>query len=76
MYGRLPPFEAFSYSVAVAIDPQGKIAGAILTDTQVEPLIWLEPLMKKNWPFLLDCMMLQGLSQPRHGCLRSTLTRS
>ncbi len=35
--------------VAVALDPQGKITGVILTDTQVEPLTWLEPLLKKNY---------------------------
>ena len=35
--------------VAVALDPQGIITGVILTDTQVEPLTWLEPLLKKNY---------------------------
>ncbi len=35
--------------VAVALDPQGKVTGAILTDTQVEPLAWVEPLLKKNF---------------------------
>ncbi len=35
--------------VAVALDPQGKITGVILTDTQVEPLTWLEPLLEKNY---------------------------
>ena len=60
--------------VAVAIDPQGKITGAILTDTQVEPLIWLEPLLKKNFmqafqgmnsqmPLTLDPQWQQGLSR-------------
>lgn len=60
--------------VAVAIDPQGKITGAILTDTQVEPLIWLEPLLKKNFmqvfqgmnsqmPLTLDPQWQQGFSR-------------
>ncbi len=35
--------------VAVALDPQGQVTGAILTDTQVEPLTWLNPLLKKNY---------------------------
>ena len=60
--------------VAVAIDPQGTIAGAILTDTQVEPLTWLEPLLKKNFmqafqgknsqmPLTLDPQWQQGFSR-------------
>lgn len=60
--------------VAVAIDPQGKITGAILTDTQVEPLTWLEPLLKKNFmqafqgmnsqmPLTLDPQWQQGFSR-------------
>jgi hypothetical protein len=35
--------------VAVAMDPKGKITGALLTDTQTELLTWLEPLLKKNF---------------------------
>ncbi len=35
--------------VAVAMDPDGKVTGALLTDTQVEPLTWVEPLLKKNF---------------------------
>ena len=60
--------------VAVAIDPQGKITGAILTDTKVEPLTWLEPLLKKNFmqafqgmnsqmPLTLDPQWQQGFSR-------------
>jgi len=60
--------------VAVAIDSQGKIAGAILTDTQLEPLTWLEPLLKKNFmqafqgknsqmPLTLDPQWQQGFSR-------------
>jgi hypothetical protein len=35
--------------VAVAMDPHGKVTGALLTDTQVELLTWVEPLLKKNF---------------------------
>lgn len=63
--------------VAVALDSQGKITGVILTDTQVEPLTWLEPLLKKNYmqmfigkdsrmPLTLDAQWkteLSGISQ-------------
>ncbi len=60
--------------VAVAIDPQGKITGALLTDTQVEPLNWVEPLLKKNFmqafqgknsqmPLTLDPQWQQGFSR-------------
>ncbi len=35
--------------VAVAMDPKGKITGALLTDTQTELLTWLEPLLKNNF---------------------------
>ncbi|MFQ5451247.1 MAG: hypothetical protein ACE5E9_11515 [Nitrospinaceae bacterium] len=35
--------------VAVSLDPSGKVVDAILTDIQVEPLAWVEPLLQENY---------------------------
>jgi hypothetical protein len=35
--------------IAVALDPQGTVADALITDVQMEPLEWVGPLLRANY---------------------------